>query len=125
MKGQKSILIFILAIVSLLGIGVVLATGFFKNKPQQPKTTEEQKVLGELSEKNATPTPALDINKFVAESFQSTKEAAGQKVIEVQKTIVNTVEKEVSSLAQSQVVNLKQQICRDWGIVSSSPTKTP
>lgn len=125
MKGQKSILLFILAIVSLLGIGVVLATGFFKNKPQQAKTAEEQKVLGELSQKDATPTPALDINKFVAESFQNTKEAAGQKVSEVQKTIVNTIEKEASSLAQSQVDALKFQICRDWGVVKTSPSPSP
>ena len=125
MKRQKSVLLFILAIVSLLGIGVVLATGFFKNKPQQAKSAEEQKVLGELSEKNATPAPALDINKFAAESFQNTKEAAGQKVSEVQKTIVNTVEKEVSNFTQSQVENLKLQICRDWGVVPVSPTKTP
>lgn len=125
MKGQKSTLLFILTIISLLGIGGILLNGILKSKPEKVKTTSDQKVLGDAISSNIASTSTNDVNKFVQDTFQDTKEIVGQKAVEVQKTILNTVEKEVSSLAQSQVDNLKQQICRDWGIVSSSPTKTP
>lgn len=125
MKGQKSTLLFILAIVSLLGIGGILLTGILKSKPKEVKKTNGQKVLGEEISSKLTPASTIDVNKFVQDTFQNTKEVAGQKMIEVQKTIVNTVEKEVASLAQSQVDTLKQQICRDWGVISISPTKNP
>lgn len=125
MKGQKSILLFILAIVSLLGIGGILLTGILKSKPKEVKNTNDQKVLGEEISSKLTPTSAIDVNKFVQDTFQNTKEVAGQKMVEVQKTILNTVEKEVSSLAQSQVDALKHQICRDWGVIKSSPSPSP
>lgn len=95
-----------------------MLTGILKSKPQEvAKKEEKREVLGEEISSSLSPTPVVDLNRFVSDTFQNTKDAAGQKVAEVQKTIVNTVEKEVSSLAQSQVDALKLQICRDWGVV--------
>ncbi len=125
MKGQKSAFVYILAIASLIGIGGVLAIGFLKNKPQTDSKTGEQQVLGEEVAKDINSTPFIDVNKFVQSTFQSSKDTAQQKVNEVQKTIVNTVEKEISNFTQSQVESLKLQICRDWGVISISPTTTP
>lgn len=117
MKGQKSILLFLLALFSLVGIAAVVVTSFLKNKPQEIKTTQSQEVLGEAAEQEATPTPPLDVNKFVQQTMQSTQEVAQEKAKEVQKVIVSTIEKEVSNLTQSQVTALKEQICRDWGVI--------
>ncbi len=126
MKRQKSTFLFILVILSLLSIGGIMLTGILKSKPQEAAKKEEKKdVLGEEISSKVSPTTAVDLNRFVQDTLQNTKEVAGQKVSEVQKTIVNTVEKEVSSLAQSQVDALKLQICRDWGVISVTPTKTP
>ncbi len=82
MKGQKSTLLFILTIVSLLGIGGILLTGILKSKPKEVKNTTDQKVLGEEISSKLTPTSTNDVNKFVQDTFQNTKEVAGQKVIE-------------------------------------------
>jgi len=126
MKRQKSTLLFVLVILSLLSIGGIMLTSILKSKPQEAVKKEEKKdVLGEEISSKLSPTPVVDLSRFASETFQNTKEQAAQKVFEVQKTIVNTVEKEVSSLAQSQVDALKLQICRDWGVIPISPTKTP
>lgn len=125
MKGQKSALLFILAILCLVAIGAVLTSGFLKNKPQEEVKPQGQKVLGEEVSVSTTQTPVIDVNKFIKDKFQDTKSEAAQKVTEVQKTIISTVEKEISNMAQSQVTVLKEQICRDWGVISPIPTKTP
>lgn len=125
MKGQKSTLLFIVAVLSLLSIGGIILTGILKSKPQEVAREEKKDVLGEEISSQLSPTSAVDLNRFVSDTFQNTKDAAGQKVSEVQKTIVNTVEKEVSSLAQSQVDALKLQICKDWGVISPAPSNNP
>lgn len=126
MKGQKSILLFILAIVSLIAIGGVFTTGILKRKPKpEIKKGESPSVLGEIVEPSITPTPALKVDQLVKSTFNEAKEEALQKAGEVQKVVVNTLEKEVGSLAQSQVEALKFQICRDWGVVKTSPSPSP
>lgn len=118
MKRQKQTLLFVLVILSLLAIGGIMFTGILKGKPQETVKKEEKKdVLGEEIASKFSPTPGVDLNRIVSDTYQNAKDVAGQKVVEVQKTIVNTVEKEMSTLAQSQVDALKLQICRDWGVV--------
>lgn len=115
MKGQPTLL-FLVAVVSLIGIGIVAGFNFLKANLNVINETKKVNVLGDKT---------LDINRFFTDTFQSGKEVAGQKVTDVQKNIMSTVEKEVSSLAQSQVDALKLQICRDWGVIPPTPTKTP
>ena len=101
-------------------------SGILKNKPLEIlKKIENKNILGEEISSKISPTQAIDLNRFASDTLQNVKETAGQKVTEVQKTVLTTVEKEISTLAQSQVDALKLQICRDWGIVPISPTKTP
>lgn len=126
MKGQKSILVFILAILSLITIGGVFASGILKRKPKPDiKKEEPPSVLGEIVEPSITPTPALKVDQIVKTTFDEAKEGALQKAGEVQKVVVNTLTKEVSQLTQSQIESLKLQICRDWGVVKTSPSPSP
>lgn len=99
--------------------------GIFKNKSQKAFKSDIEKILGEETASNVASSSFIDMNQLVQNTFQSSKEVAAEKASEVQKTIVKTVEKEVSNFTQAQVDSLKQQICRDWGIVSSSSAKTP
>lgn len=107
---KKSGLLLLLSIVSLLGVGTIFLTGLLKNNPKN-STKKDSNNAAVLGEKTA------DINRIVSDTLQSTKDTVSQKTAEVQKTIVNNIEKEVSNLAESQIETLKLQICRDWGLV--------
>lgn len=127
MKGQKSAFLFLIAVISLIAIGVVIARGFLKKSPQTTNISLPE-ILGEQSQgeqEELSPTPIINLNKIISDNFQSTKEVAQQKIEEVQKTVITTVEKEISTLTQSQVEALKLQICRNWGVISVTPSKTP
>ena len=129
MKKKKSVLLFTLAIVSLIAIGGILASGIIKNR--QNKNTEkiaDPVVLGE-SITNNTSSPAQMINNLIEQTLQNAKEQIQgditQKVTETKEVILTSVEKELSKLTTSQIETIKLQICRDWGIVGISPTQTP
>lgn len=124
-KRQASTVLVILAIICLLTIGTILATGIIKNRAgnqKQTKTPSEANVLGEVIEQQMTLAPTT-INQFFQEPLQETKEVVSQKITEVEKQIINTVQKEISTLTQSQVEMLKLQICRDLGVITSAPTQ--
>lgn len=125
MKKQKSVLVLILAVLSLIGIGIIYLTGLFKDKPKETPKSESPNVLGELIESKISPSASADFNHFIQETVKNTQDAATAKVSEVQKTLVTTIEKEISTLTTSQVDALKIQICRDWGVVTVAPSKAP
>lgn len=124
MKSKQSAILFLIAVLSLTGIAAVVGMGIFKNKPKPIQKTEDASVLGEAQSK-ISPTSSLDFNRIVSDTYQNTKEAAKEKVQEVQKTVMSTVENEITTLTKSQVDAMKLQICRDWGVISISPTKSP
>lgn len=124
MKSKMSLSVFVVAIL-LAGVAAVAGLGFLKNKPGNVKK-ETSAVLGETSQSKVEPTSVMSsVDTFVQTTFQNTKEVVQQKAGEIQKTVMATVEKEVTSLTQSQVDALKQQICRDWGVITPSPSKNP
>lgn len=112
-------------ILSLLLIGGIVTTGFLKYKSENKETPVQEKnnVLGETTALITTAPQATDnVNRLIQDSLQGTRDVVSQKVTEVEKTIVSLINKEVANLTQSQVDNLKWQICRDLGVVSASPT---
>jgi CHASE3 domain sensor protein len=129
MKKKKSVLLFTLAIVSLIAIGGILASGIIKNR--QNKNTEKIADPGVLGESitNNTSSPAQMINNLIEQTLQNAKEQIQgditQKVTETKEVILTSVEKELSKLTTSQIETIKLQIYRDWGIVGISPTQTP
>lgn len=125
MKIQKPADLFILAVFSLVAIGMILTTAMFKNKTQKNVTGDYQNVLGENAQSLSTPTPAIDINRLAQQTIQDAQETVAQKVADVKKTIIESIEKEVTSLTQSQIEALKLQICKDWGVITVSPTEQP
>ncbi len=127
MEKQKAKILFLLVVFSLLAIGAVVMTGFLKKTPMpNSDSNNSSNVLGEnISE--LTPTPILNgINNILQTNVQNAKDAISQtvtqKMVEVQKSITNTIEQEVAHLTQSQMDALKTQICRDWGVISPIPT---
>ncbi|MBI3380166.1 hypothetical protein HY029_05415 [Candidatus Gottesmanbacteria bacterium] len=123
MKRQQASFLIIISIISLIGIGFVVARGILKNPPQIP--FRKINVLGESIQSKIEPTSTLNVDQFIRDAFQGTKEVAQQKAGEIQKSVMSTVEKEISTLTKSQVEALKLQICRDWGVISLIPSKTP
>jgi hypothetical protein len=125
-KQQKSALLAGLAIIVLLAIGAILVMSILKNRSKnEDKNKKDSTVLGETTTIEATPTPFVDVNQLLQSTYQTTKDTVSQKVVEVQKTITADIEKEITNLTQSQVETLKLQICRDWGVVTIVPTKSP
>ncbi|MBI5452771.1 hypothetical protein HY945_04890, partial [Candidatus Gottesmanbacteria bacterium] len=81
MKRQKSGLLLLLVIISLLAIGAILFTGIFKNNPKNDtKKDNNAAILGEKTILETTKLPSsTDINQIVADTLQSTKETVSQK----------------------------------------------
>lgn len=114
-------------ILSLLLIGGIVTTGFLKYKSENKETPVQEKnnVLGETTALITTAPQAADnVNRLIQNSLQETRDVVSQKVTEVEKTIVSLINKEVANLTQSQVDNLKWQICKDLGVIQISPTSS-
>ena len=123
MKKHTPKLLIGAAILSLLLITAVVATGFGK-KIRLKEPTETQKksdVLGELTRSLGNST-FIDTNA-VANTIEDTKETVSTKAKEVEKAIIKTVEKEVTTMTQSQINSVKRQICQNWGVITPQPTK--
>lgn len=126
MKGQKSRIIFILALLSLAGIGTILTVSYFrKQTPPAGPVPSLQNILGDTIENNIAPTSVAGINRIVQDSLTNTREVLSEKLMQVEKTILEEVNKEVQNLTQSQVTALKVQICKDWGVIETTPTPNP
>lgn len=109
-------------------LGITIGALYYFNILKKPlpipqKISLNPNILGENI--SIEPTMESQINEFVGNTFQSTKETVNQKVEEVQKTVIQTLENQVTQLTQSQITALKTQICRDWGVLSpsSSPSQ--
>lgn len=124
MKKKTRNILLGLVILSLLFIGGVVTTSFLKSKPLEKTTPPEgNNVLGQTTQLvTTTPTVLDNVNNLIQNSLENTKEVVSQKVVEAEKTILNTIDKEISTMTQTQVDNLKWQICKDLGVVSVSPT---
>ena len=105
MKKKKSVILFTLAIVSLIAIGGILASWIIKNR--QNKNTEKIADPGVLGESitNNTSSPAQMINNLIEQTLQNAKEQIQgditQKVTETKEVILTSVEKELSKLTRS------------------------
>lgn len=118
-KKQASTILFILALICLLAIGTILASGIIKNRSKnqnQAKKPIDSNVLGEIIEQQISSAPSK-INNFFGQPIEETKEVVSQKLTEVEKQVVTNIQKEISSLTASQIDALKLQICRDLGVV--------
>lgn len=109
-------------------LGITIGALYYFNILKKPlpipqKISLNPNILGENI--SIEPTMESQINEFVGNTFQSTKETVNQKVEEVQKTVIQTLENQVTQLTQSQITAFKTQICRDWGVLSpsSSPSQ--
>lgn len=120
-KWQQKILL-ILTIVSLTVLGTVVTEGYIKNRMRQnikdPFTavlgeTDSQKILG-----NSTTFSA-----FFQDTISNTKEVVSEKVIEVERNILSSIQNEIQQLSQSQIQSLKLQICTDLGVISQPSPK--
>ncbi len=126
MKKQKTGILFFLAIISLLLIGGVVFINFMKKpKIDTNKNTNMPSVLGELTTSDNKELPLTSINNLMKETVNNTQSAVSEKIVEVQKNAIQTIEKEVSNLTQSQIDAFKLQLCRDWGIVKVTSTPNP
>lgn len=123
MKKHTPKLLIGAAILSLLLIIAVVATGFGKKTSlkEPPETQKKSDVLGELTKSLGNST-FIDTN-VVANTIEDTKETVSTKAKEVEKEIIKTVEKEVTTMTQSQINSVKLQICQNWGVITPQPTK--
>ena len=122
-----------LALIFLITIGIVMVISFPKGKGinnSEAKKVTSSGILGEFTGPEDTPSPTpFNLNQFVQNSLQNTKETvlhtATEKVTEIEKVVINTINKEISALSQSQIEALKLQICKDLGVITITPTKQP
>jgi len=123
MKRTKTSILLLLAAASLLAIGIVAVRSFLRKAPTLLK--EKTDVLGELVKDDISEGISSSVNSLVQKTVNETKTVVSEKVVELEKQFVTTVEKEVANLTASQIQTLKTQICTNWGIVTLAPTSSP
>lgn len=121
-QKKQSLVLLTLAAISLLSIGIIFTTGALKGKPKvEGKKPERLDILGEMTETKTSQPSSVDVNRFLEEAAQDTKETVSQKVTEVEKAILTTIQEKISDLTQSQIKALQYQICKDWEVITPVP----
>lgn len=123
MKKQKTGILIVLAAVSLVAIGAVAVRGFLRKVPTLLK--EKTEVLGESVKDNISEGISSSVNSLFQKGVDEAKSTVSQKADDLGNQFVQRVEKEVSSLTQSQIQTLKTQICANWGVITVTVTPTP
>ncbi len=128
-KDKKRNLLLILAVISLVVIATVILMGFLQTKKASPTSTSEQ-VLGEIAQSDNNPSPTSFVKDMVKNTLnntqsiiENTKNTVTEKVIEVEKNILQNAKDQVNSLTQSQIKTIQTQICTDWGVVAAPTSK--
>ena len=122
-KDKKRSLLLILAVISLIAIATIMLMGFLQKKKANPVSTSEQ-VLGEVAQSDNNPTPTSFLPDIVKNTLnntqtiiENTKNTVTEKVVEVEKSILQSAKDQVNSLTQSQIKTIQTQICTDWGVL--------
>ena len=102
-----------------------MITGEIKRKSQPGKINDSSLVFGESIQSLDELKENNPVNRIVQNTVESARETVSQKAVELEKTIVAAVEKEIANITKSQMDALKLQICRDWGVVGVSVTPAP
>ncbi len=127
MKSRFSKFLFLITILSLIIITLVFIGGLLqKRKGNENNNSQDKSILGEQTGIiGSVPTTASSLNVLVQNTLDNTKETVTKQVVEVEKTILKNIEKEVSDLTKSQIDTLKRQVCTDWGVITPLPSLTP
>lgn len=122
-KDKKRSLLLILAVISLVAIATIMLMGFLQRKKASPASTSNQ-VLGEIAQSDSNPSPTSFVKNMVKNTLnnsqtiiENTKNTVTEKVVEVEKNILQNAKDQLNSLTQSQIKIIQTQICTDWGVV--------
>lgn len=132
MNSKKKNLLLFLAIFSLVAIASIIIFGLLRNKKGGSTSETLNNVLGELAQSDTQPSPTSYVNSMVQNTLnntqnflQNSKETMSEKILEVEKTILKSVQNEINTLTQNQIKTLQTQICVDWGVISPFPSPSP
>lgn len=114
-KKIRSLLLGI-TVLSLSLLLLVLAASLLKNSLFVTKGAKNAAAV--LGEKTYSP-----VDLYLNDTIGNTKELFSEKASSVQKKIVDTLEKETSDFAKSQINEIQLKICTQWGIITPSLPK--
>ncbi len=122
-KDKKRSILLILAVISLIAIATIMLMGFLQAKKASPASSSNQ-VLGEVAQSDNTPSPTSFVQDMVKNTLNSTqtiieqtKNTVTEKVVEVEKNILQNAKDQVNTMTQTQIKAIQTQICTDWGVV--------
>lgn len=121
MKTRSSKILLTVSIICLLVIAGIIIFGILKNR-NNTKNIDYPEILGRSIDSQIIPTAEDNVRGVAQQVWRNSKEEVSQRIETVKNEVVQSVQKEVSSLTQSQIETLKLQICRDLGVL---PTITP
>lgn len=123
-KDKKRNLLLILAVISLTAIATVMLMGFLQAKKASPASSSKQ-ILGEIAQSENNPSPTSFVKDIVKNTLnntqtiiEQTKNTVTEKVVEVEKNILQNAKDQLNTLTQSQIKIIQTQICTDWGVVN-------
>ena len=123
-KDNKRSLLLILAVISLVAIATVMLMGFLQTKKASPSLSTSEQVLGEIAQSDNSPSPTSFVKDMVKNTLnntqtiiENTKNTVTEKVVEVEKNILQNAKDQVNTMTQTQIKAIQTQICTDWGVV--------
>lgn len=126
MKDHGSLILSLLAGLSLLTIGIIFYAGYLKNKSQTTgQMVDFSKVLGESTRSQPVNSLPSTVNGYIKNTIEGAQNTLTEKTKEVETQVLTEVQKQLAEMTASQVLTLKTQICRDWGVISPQPTAAP
>lgn len=126
MKKNRAAILTALSIILLFSIIGISFFGFLKKKKSDLLNNfGGNNVLGETVQSLSSSEIIPNVNNVVQNTVDATKETVTQKFTEVEKTVITTINREIANLTKSQVDALKIQICKDLGVIPSTPSATP
>lgn len=116
----------ILAVAALIALFAVSVRGNQKMLPITAGSSfSVSKILGLMDRVPREQSGGSFVERIIQSGADSAKDVASQKVIEAKNTIIESLKKEVTRLTDAQVKQLTTQLCKDWGVISSSSSATP
>lgn len=116
-----SSVLLVITVISLGFLGFIFITEKIKTSFF---TKNKQKSLSVLGEESHSPPLSSQSNSSIDRYFnttlEDTKEIFSQKAASIQKKVVDTLEKETSDFAKSQIREIELKICTQWGIITPS-----
>jgi hypothetical protein len=122
-QKEKTQTIFVYLTIALLFFIAGIITTRFIEKLSKDDSGSKPSVLGEIIKTIQNPEEKpKEFEAAIQSSLNTAKDTVTQKIIEVERTVLEKMQNEVTNMTQSQIKTVQYRICSEWGVISITPS---